>query len=191
MKKTPPSAAPEPAKPPFLGLTRRKRIKIYLWTVPVLLLGFLIWMWSYLQPSRWYTYTDHVSFEQVARDVELGHVIWEPAAAELEADDVILQPTIASDNTRMVYSTGKGGGNGDLFLRRWDGTQWGEPRPMRALNSAFHETAPALSGDGKYMFFASDRPGGLGGDDIWVAKWDGTVEFAWPLPLTGRVNYTV
>lgn len=185
--KTPSDTAPEPAKPPFLGLTRKKRIKIYLYSALVLFLGFLIWMWTYLQPSRWYKYTDHVAFEQVARDVKLGHVIWEPAAPELEADDPILQPTIASDGTRMVYSTGKGGGNGDLFLRRWDGTRWGEPRPMRALNSAFNESAPALSADAKFLFFASDRPGGLGGDDIWVAKWDG-IEYAWPLPLTGRVN---
>jgi hypothetical protein len=30
-------------------------------------------------------------------------------------------------------------------------------------------------------------PGGQGGYDIWVSKWDGA-EYAWPLPLTGRVN---
>ena len=87
----------------------------------------------------------------------------------------------------MVYSTGEAGGDANLFLRRWDGTVWGPPRPMRALNSAFHETAPALSGDGNFLYFVSDRPGGRGGDDIWVAKWDGA-EYAWPLPLTGRVN---
>ncbi len=58
---------------------------------------------------------------------------------------------------------------------------------MRALNSNFQETSPSLSGDGKLLFFASDRPGGRGGYDIWVARWDG-VEYAWPLPLTNRVN---
>ena len=184
---TPPSADPAKESPLILGLNRRQRVRIYMWSALVLIVGFLIWMWSYLQPSRWYKYTDHVAFEQVARDVELGHVIWEPAVPELETEDMILQPTISADSARMVYSTGKDGGNGDLFLRRWNGTDWGEPRPLRALNSAFHETAPALSGDGKFLFFASDRPGGRGGDDIWVAKWDG-VEYAWPLPLTGRVN---
>ena len=197
----PPSRPPQPPQPPqepqepeqpreppvFLGLTRKQRIKIYLWGALVLVLAGLLWVWSYLQPSRWYKYTDHVAFEQVAKDVELGHVVWEPAVPELSVEESIGQATISSDGTRMVYSAGRDRGDGNLFLRKWDGTNWGKPRPMRALNSAFHETSPALSGDGKYLFFSSDRPGGLGGEDIWVAKWDG-IEYAWPLPLTGRVN---
>ena len=87
----------------------------------------------------------------------------------------------------MVYSAGEAAGDANLFLRRWDGTAWGPPQPLPALNSAFHETAPALTGDGAFLYFVSDRPGGRGGTDIWVAKWDGE-EYAWPLPLTGRVN---
>lgn len=184
-----PADGEAPPKRAFLGLTRRRRIRIYWGTALLLLVGFGIWTWIYLQPSRWYTYTDHVAFERVARDVKPGRVVWEPAVAEgAGLEEVrVADPAMASDGVRMVYSSGKQGGNADLFLRRWDGEQWGEARPMRALNSAFHETAPSLSGDGRYLFFASDRPGGRGGDDIWVAKWDGT-EYAWPLPLTGRVN---
>lgn len=184
------SGGEEPRKRPFLGLTRRRRIRIYLWCALALVVGFLIWAWIFLQPGRWYTYTDHVTFERVARDVKLGRVVWEPAVAEaggLEEGDRVGQPSLSSDGVRMVYSTGKADGNADLFVRRRSGDGWGPPRPMRALNSAFHETAPSLSGDGRYLFFASDRPGGRGGDDIWVAKWDGA-EYAWPLPLTGRVN---
>ena len=58
---------------------------------------------------------------------------------------------------------------------------------LRALNSRFNETSPSLcqTKDGKFLFFSSDRPGGQGGYDIWVSKWDGA-EYAWPLPLTGH-----
>ena len=164
-------------------------MRIYLWAALALVVGFLFWVWIYLQPSRWHTYTDHVAFERVARDVKLGRVVWEPAVAERSGlgDERVAQPSISSDGVRMVYSTGREDGNADLFVRRWNGESWGPARPMRALNSAFHETAPSFSGDGQYLFFASDRPGGRGGDDIWVARWDGA-EYAWPLPLTGRVN---
>ena len=185
-----PVTAQKKQKGPLLGLTRRRRIWIYLWSALALVVGFLVWVWLYLQPSSWYTYTDHVSFERVAREVKLGRVVWEPAAAEaggLGTEENIGQAAISSDGTRMVYATGKEDENSDLFVRLWDGTNWDAPRPMRALNSIFHESAPALSADGQYLFFASDRPGGRGGEDIWVAKWDG-IEYAWPLPLTGRVN---
>jgi hypothetical protein len=181
-------ATPLPRR--IFGLTRKQRYRLYLRAGLVLLAGFVLWAWLYLQPSRWYKYTDQIAFEQVAEDVQLGHVIWEPAsieAAGLPAKERASQAAISSDGARMVFSTGKRGGNADLFLRRWNGTVWGEPQKMRALNSAFHETAPTLSGDGRFLFFSSDRPGGRGGDDIWVAKWDGT-DYAWPLPLTGRVN---
>ena len=88
---TPTMPTPNPAGPPaaeitsrslLRGLTRRQRFKIYLWAAAALMLGFAIWVWAYLQPDRWYTYTDQVAFQQVARDVNPGHVTWEPAGPE-------------------------------------------------------------------------------------------------------------
>ena len=44
-----------------------------------------------------------------------------------------------------------------------------------AYNSEFWSTGhPALSADGKTLYFASDRPGGFGGSDIWRCKDNGT-----------------
>jgi len=174
----------------ILGVTRKKRFRAYFWTGVILVVGFLIWALFYLRPDRWHTYTDQVSFEQVARDVEPGYVLWEkaePAGSGLAPGDDIATPVVSSNGARMIYSAGEKDGNANLFLREWDGTNWKEPRPMRALNSAFHELAPSLSGDGELLYFTSDRPGGQGGFDIWVSKWDGA-EYAWPLPLTPRVN---
>ena len=174
----------------ILGLTKKRRYKIYAWGALLLILSAIILTWSYLRPERWYTYTDQVAFEQVAQDVQPGYVVWDPAQAVTEmigAEDMIGQPAISSDGARMVYSVANEEDNSNIFLRIWDGNNWGEPRPMRALNSQFNETTPTLSGNGELLFFTSDRPGGQGGKDIWVSKWDG-VEYAWPLPLTARVN---
>ncbi|MDP6859590.1 MAG: hypothetical protein QF426_07195 [Verrucomicrobiales bacterium] len=174
----------------ILGLTQKRRYKIYAWGALLLVLSAIVLTWLYLRPERWYTYTDQVAFEQVARDVEPGYVVWDPAQAVTEvigAEGIIGQPAISSDGARMVYSVANEKDNSNIFLRIWDGNNWGEPRPMRALNSQFNETTPTLSGNGELLFFTSDRPGGQGGQDIWVSKWDG-VEYAWPLPLTARVN---
>ncbi len=174
----------------ILGVTRNQRYRFYLWSAVVLAVGFLGWALFYLKPHRWYTYTDQIAFEQRAGDVELGYVLWEnaeEAKSGLSSSDEIGTPVISSSGARMIYSAGEKEGNTNLFLREWDGTDWGDPRPMRALNSAFHERSPSLNGDAELLYFTSNRPGGQGGYDIWVSKWDGA-EYAWPLPLTGRVN---
>lgn len=47
---------------------------------------------------------------------------------------------------------------------------WSAPVNMGAsINTTSNELHPALSGDGLTLFFSSDRPGGLGGSDLWVA----------------------
>ncbi len=185
-----PDPDPEETSGVILGLTKKRRYKIYAWGALLLVLSAIVLTWSYLRPERWYTYTDQVAFEQVARDVKPGYVVWDPAEAVTEvigAEGIIGQPAISSDGARMVYAVTNEQDNSNIFLRIWDGNNWGEPRPMRALNSQFNETTPTLSGNGELLFFTSDRPGGQGGKDVWVSKWDG-VEYAWPLPLTARVN---
>ena len=174
----------------ILGVSRKTRFRIYFWAAVAIVAVCAGWAVSYLRPHTWYKYTDQVAFEQEARQVDPGFVIWdeaEPMKNGFEATKQTGQPAISSDGARMIYSSMDETGNRDLYLRLWDGRIWGEPRPMRALNSNFHEQAPALSGDGTFLYFTSDRPGGMGGYDIWVSKWDGA-EYAWPLPLTSRVN---
>ena len=38
------------------------------------------------------------------------------------------------------------------------------------INSPSGEQGPAISKDGRSLFFGSDRPGGFGGNDIWVSQ---------------------
>ncbi len=39
-----------------------------------------------------------------------------------------------------------------------------------AINTRYNEGGPSISPDGLSLFFVSDRPGGCGGHDIWVAR---------------------
>lgn len=59
-----------------------------------------------------------------------------------------------------------------LFASTSDGKAWGKPAALEAVNDAEGKTgdrSPNLSRDGKFLYFASDRPGGKGGLDLyWV-----------------------
>ena len=51
------------------------------------------------------------------------------------------------------------------------GEPWSKPEPVSALNHAESKKGdmqPALTADGTRLYFASDRPGGKGGLDIWM-----------------------
>jgi hypothetical protein len=57
-----------------------------------------------------------------------------------------------------------------LFRSTWSGKQWSKPEPLDSLNcpkGKLGDLSPCLSRDGKLLFFASDRPEGKGGLDLW------------------------
>lgn len=60
---------------------------------------------------------------------------------------------------------------GDLFYSEMQEGDWTEPIPFgRTINTEFHESEACFSPDGRLMFFISDKPGGVGGRDIYYSK---------------------
>ncbi|MCS6852670.1 MAG: hypothetical protein NZ700_16055 [Gemmataceae bacterium] len=58
-----------------------------------------------------------------------------------------------------------------LFRSDLVGGTWSKPVPLTGLNSEegkIGDRSPCLSRDGALLYFASDRPGGKGGLDLWV-----------------------
>jgi OmpA-OmpF porin, OOP family len=83
--------------------------------------------------------------------------------------------TMAHDGkTLLLYmSTGTGSAVNDIYVcfLADDGT-WTEPKSLgKQINlSKYNELTPYLASDGVTLYFSSDRPGGLGDNDIWMAK---------------------
>jgi photosystem II stability/assembly factor-like uncharacterized protein len=78
---------------------------------------------------------------------------------------------------------------GDIYMTIWNGSEWTPavelPYPV---NTDYYEYDPAITPDGRYLFFCStNRPGGQGGADIWIARWNGT-EWDSVHPLPPPVN---
>jgi len=117
-------------------------------------------------------------------------VLWRPAeplpgAAGGSTDEY--EPRYSADGTTLVFVRGRAGQNADLFTSRWSPTGWSEPTPIQSVNTPNDELGPELSQDGTSLYFYSDRPGGLGGYDLWVSH---SSEGQWGTPtnLGPRVN---
>ena len=79
-----------------------------------------------------------------------------------------------SPDGRMLYFTAcnrdDGEGMCDIYISQQTGGKWSVPyNPGRPLNTAYSEKHPSISADGRTLYFASDRPGGWGGLDIWIS----------------------
>ena len=78
---------------------------------------------------------------------------------------------------------------GDIYVARMIGSEFEPPAPVEALNSPQHDENPAIRFDGREIFIASDRPGGAGSMDLWVAFRDGTgLEWSTPVNLGPGIN---
>ncbi len=81
--------------------------------------------------------------------------------------------TISADGRQLIFTSclgRKGFGNCDLFQSLRVGTTWSMPLNMGPqINSPAWESQPALSADGRVLYFLSDRKGGLGSRDIYVS----------------------
>lgn len=110
-----------------------------------------------------------------------------PGIASTEFSEVRL--TLSPDGTTALwFSRDRPGGAGgyDIWMSRKVANAWSPGTPV-SFNSPTRDFDPAFSPDGAYVYFCSDRPGGVGGDDVYrvavVGNDFGTVE-----PLGPNVN---
>lgn len=74
----------------------------------------------------------------------------------------------------LAFSEKRNSDRDDLYISFNQNGSWTRPANLGPrINTAFSETTPFLAADGRTLFFSSDRPGGLGSQDIWVAKRQG------------------
>lgn len=85
-----------------------------------------------------------------------------------EANEI--SPYLISSDTLIFASNGIGGKGGyDIFMSVYRNGAWQEPLPLDWLNSEFDDSDCMILPDGDQVF-ASNRPGGKGGLDIWIAR---------------------
>ena len=98
-------------------------------------------------------------------------------------------PFIAKSGNVLYFASNRAGGYGglDLYVSHWDAAAqaWGEPTNMGpGINTASNEQCPLVLNSGKELVFASDRSGGAGGLDLWLAdRRDHRDDLGWQSPV--------
>ena len=87
-------------------------------------------------------------------------------------------------------------GDCDLYMAEYSGGTFRSVKNLTTVNSPGWDSQPSLTVDGQTLYFASDRPGGFGGTDIWMStranggEWTraGNGEWSAPVNLGPNVN---
>ena len=66
-----------------------------------------------------------------------------------------------------------------IYKTVYDGAKWSTPELLPLNSDAYTSGHPSLSVDGTTLYFSSDMPGGSGGKDIWMTKFENNV---WSAP---------
>lgn len=99
--------------------------------------------------------------------------------------------TIAADGKTLIFTScdrRDSYGSCDLYISKLANGKWSNPSNLgKTVNSTYWDSQPALSADGKTIFFSSNRPGGEGGRDLWKSELEGE-QWSTPQNLGKVVN---
>jgi len=98
-----------------------------------------------------------------------------------EASPYLLEDELYFSSTRA--------GDSNIYLSVFDGDSFAAPTLAPGLNTAQNDSRPNLRRDGLEIFFDSDRPGGIGGLDLWTSTRASTSDpWSSPTNLGSDVN---
>jgi tetratricopeptide (TPR) repeat protein len=89
---------------------------------------------------------------------------------ELESDGELFISCLSADG-RMLFLSKNDNFNSDIYSSSFNGSRW-EPlvKLNKNINTRGWESHAFISEDGSRLVFSSDKPGGLGGLDLYISK---------------------
>lgn len=91
--------------------------------------------------------------------------------------------------TLILFRTNEQLTGGDLYMSNFKAGKWTKPEKLSEnINSEYQEASASLSADGNILYFSSNRPGGLGGKDIYRSVRFGNGDWSLPVNLGEPIN---
>jgi flagellar motor protein MotB len=100
--------------------------------------------------------------------------------------------SISADGRYMYFTACErpdGYGRCDIYYTTSDGSTWSEPVNIGPpVNTQYWESLPSISANGEMLFFVSNRPGGIGGMDLWYSVLNSEGKWGLPKNLGPMIN---
>lgn len=75
-----------------------------------------------------------------------------------------------------------------LYKATKDGDKWGNVKALPFTSKSYSTSNPSLSKDGKTLYFSSNMPGSIGGNDVWKVAVNADGSFGTPENLGKSIN---
>ncbi|MBI3502393.1 MAG: OmpA family protein [Bacteroidetes bacterium] len=98
--------------------------------------------------------------------------------------------SITIDNKHIYFTVVEQDGNYDIYTSDFVKGEWQQAKSLgNVINSPdYWDSQPSISADGKTLYFASTRPGGYGGVDLWKSVKDSAGNWTKPVNLGSNIN---
>jgi outer membrane protein OmpA-like peptidoglycan-associated protein len=140
----------------------------------------------------------HFSYERIFIS-ERRDTAWSTALQMNISDDesVNIGTICLSADGNLLFFTvcgrNDGWGSCDIYYVIKNSDGWSKPiNAGSKINSSFWEAQPSVSSDKRFLFFSSNRPGGMGGMDLWYSELSdstkGVLSFKTPVNMGSEIN---
>lgn len=100
--------------------------------------------------------------------------------------------SLSSDGNYMYFTAcDRSGGYGscDIFFSAFNNGRWSIPVNLGSpVNTSYWESQPSVNADGRMLFFSSNRPGGVGGKDLYFSVIRSNGKWSFPRNMGDKVN---
>ncbi len=100
-------------------------------------------------------------------------------------------PTLSSDGKTLIFQSNRKGGF-LLFQSKKQNSGWSEPTPISEINDYFNDSkligGPAISSDGRFLYFSAHKKEGQGNMDLYVSEKTDNDTWGKPTALGKTIN---